>query len=369
MGGVGEVAGAGDRERRADLVRAVCPGSARRARSPPRARAGCRGRRSRRRSAPMSMPRPKWWLETEPPAVNLSWSEHMHVTVILCSWLSLVSTATTRGSIRPALMSAMPSESKHDVLVVQQRERLGAGRRRPCPRRRTASGRSARDGGGRGRLAACATTCAGRSGRRRRRGRVALDADEHDVRAARSDAGRVDRVGVVALQRGELAVLDVAVEEPDVAVGAEVVLAAPVVGDDVSGPRVLGADDLEAVVALLGVAHPGLRRPAQPPPGILCPACSSDQVMNDAHHGLPGRDLRRGEVLLDLRAAVRAAGLARRRCWVWAMLQRRGAERAPAAAGRSDGRRGSRPRPAAAARRGAAGRLLSRPWASASLVW
>ena len=28
--------------------------------------------------------------------------------------------------------------------------------------------------------------------------------------------------------------------------------------------------------------------PAQPEPGILCPACSSDQVTNDAHHGLPG---------------------------------------------------------------------------------
>src|SRR5690348_12524742 len=27
---------------------------------------------------------------------------------------------------------------------------------------------------------------------------------------------------------------------------------------------------------------------AQPPPGILCPACSSDQVTNDAHHGFPG---------------------------------------------------------------------------------
>src|SRR3954469_16789451 len=27
---------------------------------------------------------------------------------------------------------------------------------------------------------------------------------------------------------------------------------------------------------------------AQPPPGILWPACSSDQVTNDAHHGLPG---------------------------------------------------------------------------------
>src|SRR3954471_14661629 len=31
--------------------------------------------------------------------------------------------------------------------------------------------------------------------------------------------------------------------------------------------------------------------PAQPPPGILCPACSSDQVMNEAHHGFPGETL------------------------------------------------------------------------------
>src|SRR3954464_4884849 len=30
---------------------------------------------------------------------------------------------------------------------------------------------------------------------------------------------------------------------------------------------------------------------AQPPPGILCPACSSDQVTNDAHHGFPGATL------------------------------------------------------------------------------
>src|SRR3954447_6133804 len=28
--------------------------------------------------------------------------------------------------------------------------------------------------------------------------------------------------------------------------------------------------------------------PAQPPPSILCPAFSSDQVTNDAHHGFPG---------------------------------------------------------------------------------
>jgi hypothetical protein len=31
--------------------------------------------------------------------------------------------------------------------------------------------------------------------------------------------------------------------------------------------------------------------PAQPPPGILCPTCSSDQVMNEAHHGFPGATL------------------------------------------------------------------------------
>src|SRR3954469_14616042 len=30
---------------------------------------------------------------------------------------------------------------------------------------------------------------------------------------------------------------------------------------------------------------------AQPPPGILCPARSSDHVMNDAHHGFPGATL------------------------------------------------------------------------------
>src|SRR3954449_11662492 len=31
--------------------------------------------------------------------------------------------------------------------------------------------------------------------------------------------------------------------------------------------------------------------PAHPLPGILCPACSSDQVTNDAHHGFPGATL------------------------------------------------------------------------------
>ena len=36
----------------------------------------------------------------------------MHETTILWSWLSLVSTPTIRGSIRPALMSATPTESK-----------------------------------------------------------------------------------------------------------------------------------------------------------------------------------------------------------------------------------------------------------------
>src|SRR5690349_13279932 len=64
----------------------------------------------------MSAPRPKWWFDTDPPAVNFEWSEHMHEIVILWSWLSLVSTATTRGSMRPAFRSATPAESSTTFL-------------------------------------------------------------------------------------------------------------------------------------------------------------------------------------------------------------------------------------------------------------
>ena len=80
------------------------------------------------------------------------------------------------------------------------------------------------------------------------------------------------------------------------AVGAEVVLPAPVVGDDVPGPRVLGADDLQAVVALLGVAHPGLHGgPAAARhlvPGLLERPRHERRAPRVA-----GRDLRRREVL------------------------------------------------------------------------
>jgi len=33
--------------------------------------------------AAMSIPRPWWWLLTEPPVVNVGWSLHMQLTVIL----------------------------------------------------------------------------------------------------------------------------------------------------------------------------------------------------------------------------------------------------------------------------------------------
>jgi hypothetical protein len=75
----------------------------------------------------MSAPRPKWWLETDPPAVNFEWSEHMHEIVILCSWLSLVITATTRGSMRPALMSATPVSSKTTFLFLSRASASGSG--------------------------------------------------------------------------------------------------------------------------------------------------------------------------------------------------------------------------------------------------
>ncbi len=77
--------------------------------------------------AAMSRPRPKAWLEIEPPEVNLEWSEHMHETVILCSWESLVSTPMTRGSILPALMSATPTSSSTMFLFSSSASPSGVG--------------------------------------------------------------------------------------------------------------------------------------------------------------------------------------------------------------------------------------------------
>ena len=93
-----------------------------------------------------------------PARVNFEWSWHMHDTVILWSWLSLVETPTMRGSIRPALRSATPTSSKHHVLVLQQRQRL-RGRLPPVPSDRTAPDRCPRRGaapasGGRARRSA-----------------------------------------------------------------------------------------------------------------------------------------------------------------------------------------------------------------------
>ena len=134
------------------------------------------------------------------------------------------------------------------------------------------------------------------------------------------------------------------------AVGAEVVLAAPVVGDDVPGPRVLGAHDLEAVLALLGAAHPGLDRG---------PAA--------ARHLVPGLLQRPGDERRAPRVArarpsprrgtARPAGRGSRRrsrtpAASW-RRQRRATERAPAPAARSDARP---PRPPPAGAGAAAGR-------------
>ena len=76
VGGVGEVAGAGDRERGADLVGADGRGPASRARRRPRGRAGCRGRRSRRRSRRCPC-RGRSVVGDRAAGGELGWSEHM----------------------------------------------------------------------------------------------------------------------------------------------------------------------------------------------------------------------------------------------------------------------------------------------------
>ena len=60
----------------------------------------------------------------------------MQLTVILCSSESLVSTATTRGSMRPGLMSATPSLSRAMFLFCSSAWASASGRRR-CRRGRT----------------------------------------------------------------------------------------------------------------------------------------------------------------------------------------------------------------------------------------
>ena len=145
-----------------------------------------------------------------------------------------------------------------------------------------------------------------RRGRGRRPGRcVALDADELDVGLARVPGHGHDPVLVVALERGELPVLDVAGDEADVAVGAEVLLAAPVVTDDVAGAGVLGADDLEVVVAGFGVLHPGLDR--GPAAALHLVAVLRQRPGHEARAPrVAGTDPRCLEVLVDLGAGVDA---------------------------------------------------------------
>ena len=64
--------------------------------------------------------------------MNFGWSEHMHVTLILWSSAILVTAAMTRGSILPALMSAMPSGSKVTFLFFSSSAPSGESVP-PCP--------------------------------------------------------------------------------------------------------------------------------------------------------------------------------------------------------------------------------------------
>src|SRR5688500_14078136 len=87
--------------------------------------------------------------------------------------------------------------------------------------------------------------------------------DEDDVGLAHAAPHPGDSVAGVALERDEAAILDARLQQPDVAVGAEVGAVAPVVGDDVARPRVRCRDDLQPVLAgLRGVDPAGDRGPA-----------------------------------------------------------------------------------------------------------
>ena len=86
---------------------------------------------------------------------------------------------------------------------------------------------------------------------------------------------------------------------------AEVLLAAPVVGDDVAGAGVLGADDLEVVRARLGGAHPRLHR--GPAAAVHLVARLLQRPGHEARAPrVAGADVGRREVLVDVGAGVGA---------------------------------------------------------------
>jgi hypothetical protein len=77
--------------------------------------------------AAISTPRPRWWLETEPPVVNFGWSDSVAEIVILWFSLSFVRTDTIRGSIRPSFMSLMPAASSTTFLFCSSASVSGDG--------------------------------------------------------------------------------------------------------------------------------------------------------------------------------------------------------------------------------------------------
>src|SRR3954447_14988315 len=103
---------------------------------------------------------------------------------------------------------------------------------------------------------------------------------------------------------------------------------------------------------------------AQPPPGILCPACSSDQVMNEAHHGFPGATFAAARYSSTF-APRFAPPVSRTPFWLWAISSAADpSELPPPPAGATAAATST-----AAGAAATAGRFLSSSCASDSLVW
>ena len=328
--------------------------------------------------------------------------EHMHETVILWSWQSLVSTPTIRGSILPALMSATPTSSNTTFLFLSSASPSGSGlppralgpnwsgsigrgaatgppararprtaprgrrarRARPGPRRALrAARRPPRAGAGSGRGTARRgarrrrSTRRTGSGRRRMAARDALGLDRLGLVEEPVDLlrGVVGEARVLALSQMRVAHLEVAervgVAEVDV-VRLDSTSAA-MTGSWAGMPRFSASAAIHAAICSFGASSPGYsparparsdRRPApRRPPARRQPAGAPRRRGLGVLDGL--QEQVRVDALRGLGARAAATRAARRR-------RRTGRTRAPGPpparrrAGRARGRR--RPAPAAA---------------------
>ena len=219
--------------------------------------------------------------------MNFEWSEHMHETDDLVLGAELGQHGD-HARVDPAVLDVLDRRRRRARRSCSRSSASASafgGPPVPAPSPPNCSGSIGFDGAG------ASTGGAPGAGRRGRRCRDALPSMRMNLTFAPPQSTARDgstRSCVVALKRRELAVFDAAVHEPYVAVGAEVVPAAPVIGRDVPGRA---SSALTTVRPLLpcSALRTQVATPAQPGIPASCPPFPATRPGMTHTTGFPAR--------------------------------------------------------------------------------